>query len=586
MKKILLAFVLSILIASTAACGMTTLPTTTTTIATTASSTMLSTTTQTTAVPTTTTLAPSTTRALRADESADIALDFDLSAYVYEEPTVAIDLPAVLANHAVLQQKKPIRVYGTGTPGGIALVKLVKDDDPSVQYQNAGIVAADGTFRVELPALYASFDVYTLTVSDTETELYVRDLLIGEVWIASGQSNMAIKVREMDGGTTVAAAAADDAIRVFYPSVGEDNYSYPFLPAADVTGGVWKTADAAANVLDCSGIGYVFAKELKRLLAEENLSVPVAIVSVAKGGSNLHPWLPRAAMQTSSAITSYVTAKGWTFSQSHWNEFGWTNYNQPSALFNRNIAPLFDFQIGGVLWYQGESDAVYDPTVEMISLLIDSWSAGFNQNDELLPFVMIQLAPYDGNDPFTSAANPMQIYYAHHRQAQLEVIRLPRYSATTVLVPIHDVSLTWDVPSTQFAYQNPIHPTVKIPVGERAGKEAYTAFFYGAVDFLPPTVTSISFDATTITIAFAHVARGLKLYKDAASGIVTMEAFRANGTRFALTATILDATHVLITGVDTTEIAFVAYGYRSRNEAANLASSYNIPAIPFKLPLV
>ncbi len=584
MRKIMLAAVLAMLTLSVVACGQTTVPLTTA-AATTAASTVLTTTATTTTTTTTTAPTTTTTRALRADESADIALDFDLSAYVYEEPSVAIALPSIFATHAVLQQKKPIRVFGTGTPGGIALVKLVKDDDPYVQVQNAGTIAADGTFLVELPALMASFDSYTLTVSDTETELYVRDLLVGEVWIASGQSNMAIKVREMDGGAAVAAAAADPAIRIFYPSVGVDNSDYPWLPAEDVTDGVWKTANAADHVLDCSGIGYVFAKELKRLLAEENLSVPIAIVSVAKGGSNLHSWLPREAMKASSAITSYVTAKNWTFSQSHWNEFDWNNYNQPSALYNRNIAPLLDFQIGGVVWYQGESDAVYDPMVEMISLLIDSWSAGFNQNDELLPFVMVQLAPYDGNDPFASPANPMQVYFAHHRQAQLDVIRLPRYAATTILVPIHDVSLAWDVPDTQFAYQNPIHPTVKIPVGERAGKEAYTAFFYGAVDFLPPTVSSIAYDATTITIAFAHVARGLKLFKDASLGIVTLEAFRANGTRFTLSGTILDSSHVLITGVDTSEIAYVAYGYRSRNEAANLGSSYNIPALPFKLPL-
>ncbi len=568
MRKILLALVLAALTMAVVACGQSTVPTTT------------STTTR-----TTTTAATTTTRALRADESSDIAQDFDLSAYDYIEPILAIDLSSVFADHAILQQKKAIRVFGTGTPGGIALVKLVKDDDPYVQYQNAGIISADGTFRVELPALSASFGSYTLTVSDTDTELHVRDLLVGEVWIASGQSNMALKVREMEGGAALAAAAADPAIRIFYPSVGEDNSSYPWLPAHDVTSGVWKTADAADNVLDCSGIGYVFAKELKRLLAEENLSVPIAIVSVAKGGSNLHSWLPREAMKESTAISSYVAAKGWTFSQSRWNEFGWTNYNQPSALFNRNVAPLFDFQIGGVLWYQGESDAVYDPTVEMVSLLIDSWSAGFNQNDELLPFVMVQLAPYDGTDPFASPANPMQIYYAHHRQAQLEVLRDPRYAPTTVLVPIHDVSLRWDVPEAQFAYQDPIHPTTKIPVGERAGKEAYTAFFYGAVDFLPPAVSSIAFDATTITIAFDHVARGLKLFKDASLGIVTLEAIRANGTRFPLVGTILDSSHVQITGVDTSEIAFVAYGYRSRNEAANLGSSYNIPALPFKLPL-
>jgi sialate O-acetylesterase len=291
-------------------------------------------------------------------------------------------------------------------------------------------------------------------------------------------------------------------------------------------------------------------------------------------------------MTASAAATAYVSSKGWDFGEATWNDHGWDNYNQPSALFNKTIAPLFGFNIGGVVWYQGESDPTYASATTMIPLLIDAWSAGFNSDGSLLPFVLIQLAPYDGTDPLLGASSsPTWIYFAEHRRAQYELVTSAVYAATTVAVPIYDVSLVWDVPTTQFAWKDPIHPVTKIPVGARAGKEAYTAFFWGAVDFLPPTVSGIETDATSITIAFDHVARGLKTFKDSAAGVLTVELHMKNGIRRTVACTIVDANHIGIVDVDVPNVAFVSYAYMTRNETANLSSSYDIPALPFFLAL-
>lgn len=517
----------------------------------------------------------------------DILLDFDLNGIDYEAPVERISLHSVLSDHAVLQQKKPIRIFGNATPESIVLAKLVNNTDQSISYQNYVIVDSQGDFVLELSAISASFDSYTLIVSDTVHEQKINDLLIGEVWIAAGQSNMGLKVSEMESGQTTMDSADNQRIRIFYQAEGDHNGMYPYQPAEDVIDGVWKTADSGANIAMCSGVGYSFARELFRLLQEERLNVPIAIINVAKGGSNMHSWLPREAMISSDPIEANVLSRGWSFSQTGWNQKGWENYNQPSALFNQKIAPLFQFQIGGVLWYQGESDAFYNPSIYSIPLLIDTWSQGFNQNDELLPFVMIQLHPYDGTDPLQGVPtqNYANLAYPNHRQAQFDVARMVRYSSTTVLVPIYDISLKWDVPETQFLWTDPIHPTTKIPVGERAGKAAYTQFFYGAVDFLAPMVESFEYDATTITITFAHTARGLKTFKNSELGVTTVEIFRTNGTRLTVSCVILDNTRIRIEGIDTTQVAYFSYGFLTRNEASNLSSSYGIPAIPFKIKL-
>jgi len=380
-------------------------------------------------------------------------------------------------------------------------------------------------------------------------------------------------------------SADNPYIRIFYQSIGDHNGIYPINPAYDVLQGAWKVANTGANIASCSAIAYSYATELFRLLSEENLDVPIAVINTAKGGSNMHSWLPRAAMQATDSIVTYVLNKGLTFSTSLYNSYGWDNYNQPSALYNQKIAPLFNFQIKGVIWYQGESDAFYNPTIDAIPLLIDTWSSGFNQNEEILPFILIQLAPYDGQDPFTSLPNPNYIAYAAHRQAQLDVVKMDKYSATTVLVPIYDISLLWDVPLTQFAYANAIHPTTKFPVGERTGKIAYSHFYYGVVDYLAPMIESFVFDATSITMTFSHVARGLKTYKSSELGVTTVSIYLNNGIRQNATCEIIDLNHIRIIGIDTTQIAYFSYGYLTRNEQANLTSGFGVPAVPFKIKL-
>jgi len=149
---------------------------------------------------TTTTTTMTTTRILREDETLDIAQDFDLSAVSFASPISPLTLHSVISDHAILQQNKPIRIFGSGTPGSIALVKLVMNDNQAIAYLNYEIIGSNGKFLVELPALTASFNDYTLTVSDTQNEIQIQDLLIGEVWLTAGQSNMAMEVREVEEG--------------------------------------------------------------------------------------------------------------------------------------------------------------------------------------------------------------------------------------------------------------------------------------------------------------------------------------------------------------------------------------------------
>jgi len=98
-------------------------------------------------------------------------------------------------------------------------------------------------------------------------------------------------------------------------------------------------------------------------------------------------------------------------------------------------------------------------------------------------------------------------------------------------------------------------------------------------------IESFIYDASSITITFSHVARGLALFKNASLGVTTLEIFHKNGIRQSVACTILDANRIQIQGIDTADISYFAYSYLTRNESSNLGSSYGTPAIPFKIKL-
>lgn len=362
-------------------------------------------------------------RVLRENERIDIIKDFDLTNVNYKEPTKAFELHSMIADDVIFQQGKNIRVFGKAEPNTIVLVKLTKDERQKESYTNYGFADANGEFLVELPALEASFYSYTLTVSDTVNETLVENCLIGEVWLSSGQSNMELKVSEMHKGEFTYSGINEQFIRVFKQEREWNNIAFPYEVAYDVHNGEWLRATSYENISDVSGIALSFAYETFYEFISQGKQVPIAIINTAIGGTHMHSWLPREEVTSSNALKTYVNNNGFNYDDEDWNDRAWSNYNQVSALYNSRIAPLGNFNIKGVMWYQGETDPVYEISVISIQKLIKSWSKLFNKNDELLYFSMIQLAPYDGVDPFEgpSTKNYSYVGFAHHRRAQFDI---------------------------------------------------------------------------------------------------------------------------------------------------------------------
>ncbi|WP_394203347.1 sialate O-acetylesterase [Marinagarivorans algicola] len=533
-----------------------------------------------------------------------IAAEFDLSAVTYQKPSAQFILHSMISDNVVFQQQKIIRIAGQAEADTVILVKLASDVDSSQSHKALTVVPAGGEWEVTLPKLTASYDTYTLTVSDTVHEREVKNCLIGEVWVMAGQSNMELKVSQMTDGPVSTANIDEKNIRIFYQDVSNGNAEFPYEPQFDVLGGHWKVADSANHVADSSAIGLAFAQKARQSFIDQGKEVPVAIINAHRGGSKIQAWLPREVVKNSEEISAYVTSQPNTYingkffevdNVDDWNNNSWDNYVQVSALFNRKLSPLTYFNIKGVAWYQGESDPVYEANVHNIKALIDSWSELFNRNDELLPFALIQLAPFNGRDPL--AAEPVNYGGYHgfsdHRHAQLDIAQDEKYADSVQLVPIYDVALDWETTKEIFQFKDPIHPLAKRPVGERLADIVMSAFYLGDDKNIAPIYDTNESDVgdNSVTVTFNHVGTGLALFKDQSAGVATVEVVTRIGKRHTVAAEILppnqiyiDATSLAALKLDVRDVSFISYSHYSRNENSNLAGSHGIPVLPFIAP--
>ena len=189
-----------------------------------------------------------------------------------------VRLPRLVADHMVLQRDRTVEVWGWGAPGGAVTVRLAGASARAT-------VGADSTWRVALPPMSAG-GPYTLTVEGAET-LTVRDVLVGEVWLASGQSNMEFSLRRVDGAQAEVAAARFPEIRLF--SVP---YRHALTPQDDLDGGAWEPV-APESVPNFSAVAYLFGRQL-----HEALGVPVGLIDASWGGSSAEAWVSAAALTT------------------------------------------------------------------------------------------------------------------------------------------------------------------------------------------------------------------------------------------------------------------------------------------------
>ena len=284
----------------------------------------------------------------------------------------------IFSDHMVLQRETFVPIWGWGEPGKTVTVQASWNGTPVKT-----TVAKDGTWRVSV-ATGAAGGSYGLSVKSGKETIELTDILLGEVWICAGQSNMQMPVggfgfQEVEGAreAILSAAACADRIRVFdirTPLCDE--------PVDDVDA-VWKRASAGVCA-GTSAVAWFFAAALTT-----NLDVPVGIIVNPWGGSRIEPWMTREAIYASGITDEERTFIDGLRETSPWPQM-------PEGIWNGRMAPIAGYAAKGFLWYQGCSNIGQECYDKLQSAMVKLWRDAWGRQD--MPFLFTLLAPYEHDD--------------------------------------------------------------------------------------------------------------------------------------------------------------------------------------------
>lgn len=434
-----------------------------------------------------------------------------------------VQLASPFGSNMVLQLGKPIPVWGTAAPGESVTVSFA--DQIAVTMTDE-----DGRWRVELPPLEASSQPRTLTATASNT-ITLENVLVGEIWLCSGQSNMEWEVEDARDGAAEIAAANYPQIRL--GTVAQTIGASP----AETVNVAWSEC-SPASAAKFSAVAYYFAREI-----HERLGVPVAVMHAAWGGTPIEAWMSLENLRSDPAFAPVFDRWGDEFSK-----------KMSTGLYNGMIHPLFPLGLRGVLWYQGEENAPrYDEYRKLFPAMIREWRAKFQQGD--LPFYFVQLANMN------RANDPSGVQWAFQREAQMQGLALPN---TGVAVAI------------DLGEDNNIHPANKQDVGLRLALIALARDYGQEVEYSGPVFSGMAREGNALRLAFSH-ADGLTAATQPAP---EFEIAGADLQFVAANATI-DGSTVLVSaaGIDTPR--HVRYAF-SNNPARSLYNAAGLPASPFR----
>lgn len=483
-------------------------------------------------------------------------------------PAAPIALPALFSDGMVLQRDLPIPFWGTAAPGQKVTVTLDK--------QTAS-VTADGTGKwlLRLKPLAAG-GPYEVTVSGRNTITY-KDVLIGDVWIAAGQSNMAFRMAQTKNSAEEIANSEDPSLRTFTVA-NNANFDVPQSQLA----GNWIKA-SPSTTRNFSAVAYFFGRELRR-----ELNVPIGLIHSSWGGTVAQAWTRREVLTGDPSLRSITDAwdkilAGAPASQAKydadmklWQEAADkakaegqpepkkpappTNLkyqNRPSGLYNGMIAPLIPYAIKGAIWYQGESNAGQPEQYRrLFPAMITNWRQDWGQGD--FPFLFVQLANYT-----KVQTQPSEGGWALVREAQTATLSLPNTGMAV---------------TTDIGEGPDIHPKNKQDVGKRLALAALAQVYGRKIPYSGPRLDGMTVEGNTLKLRFKHTDGGLK-----AQGGEELKGFAIAGAdkKFVWATAKIVGDTIELCSPEVAAPAAARYNWAS-NPIGNLHNGAGLPAGPFR----
>lgn len=463
-----------------------------------------------------------------------------------------IFVPTVFGSHMVIQRDKPIHIWGQGKDGESVNISLTSDDNEVSVHGTATV--ENGRWEAVLSPVSNTDKVYMMTIKCGAFEETYTDILVGEVWLIAGQSNMQTPVNaymNTDISGNIRAEGNDAGsytgkIRYFTQA-----HSYSNGEKYDVRRGAWKECNTA-NVWNFSATGYMFGRNLYDML-----NVPIGLVYAAQGSTGIQTWMSQSAIEADESVRQRVYENNASAAGS--------SGKAPSKYYNAMVNPLQGLDIGGILWYQGESNAASDGAFyeNLLRAHINGWRSEF-YNGEELPFVFMQLAPYSALD------------YTGVREGMRKVCE-----------SMDNVAMAVQIDSTDDAANpQPIHPYNKALVGERLAKAAFGMVYGGGEEnYISPSFVSAAADGGEVTVTLKNIGGGIKtLGSDASTAFMIAG---ADGNYVQAEAEITGENTVKVWSSSVSEPKYVRYAWGratvyDSSQNSFLFSGTDLPLGPFE----
>jgi sialate O-acetylesterase len=483
-----------------------------------------------------------------------------------------VRLPAVISDNMVLQAGSRVSLWGWADPNEeIGVTRSWRQADLTVQADDRG----RWVFQIDAPDIGGP---YEMTFKGKNT-VAVKNILVGEVWICSGQSNMEMAVRSAASAEQEAAAANYPQIRLF--TVEKKVAEKPL----DDCRGKW-VACSPETVGNFSAVGYFFGREIHKEIKQ-----PVGLIHTSWGGTAAEAWTSPWALQENpnlepivmrykEALAAFPKAKAkYDEDLAKWREaakqakddgkqpprmpqapMGPDNPNSPSGLYNAMIAPLIPYTVRGAIWYQGESNAgrAYQYRDLFPTMIKSWWNAWGKEGQGDFTFLFVQLANF-----MDVKEQPGDSSWAELREAQTMTLELPN----TGMAVITDIGDAKD-----------IHPKNKQEVGKRLALWALANTYGKDVVYSGPLYKSMAKKGNQIFLSFNHVGGGL-----VAKGGEPLKGFALAGAdrKFIWADAKIEGDKIVASSEKVTDPVAVRYAWAD-NPVCNLYNKAGLPASPFR----
>jgi sialate O-acetylesterase len=482
-----------------------------------------------------------------------------------------VSLPDVLSDSMVLQRGVRVPVWGTASPGEAVTVSF----NGQTRKTTAG---AGGRWRVWLDPLRANATPSVLTVSG-RNRIELKDVLVGEVWLVSGQSNMQFTLAETREAQAAIAAANRPLIRLFNVS---RQVAFRHKPPPLAT---WQ-ACTPGSVKDFSAAGYYFAVELQK-----ELGVPVGVINSSYGGSQAEAWTPVEYLLADAELKPTVErTKVWDEERprvkveyegqlKRWREESGKakaagarpspsppvpdalrEYRVASSIYDGMIEPLIPFPVRGAFWYQGESnEARAEQYGKLLPTMIRAWRERWGQGD--FPFGIVQLPNYRDPKP-----EPADEAWSHIREAQRRTAVSTKNAGLIVTIDVGEA--------------HDIHPKNKLDVGRRMARWALAEAYGRKLTATGPMFGRMKVAGSKIALTFEEVGAGLRVR----DGDRLQEFAVAGEDRkwHWAEARIVGKDKVEVWSAEVPRPVAARYAFNNNPRRANLTNDTRLPAAPFR----